>query len=92
MPNYICVTCGNQYAVAEQPPSHCLICEDERRLSTLKVKPGSQLRCCSANTAMSSGRLNHACSGLGLSQSLPSGNVHCLCRAPAVMCSGTVSV
>ena len=52
-------------------------------MSTLKVKPGSQLRCCSANTAMSSGRLNHACSGSGLSQSLPSGNVHCLYRAPA---------
>jgi hypothetical protein len=31
MPNYICVTCGNQYAAAEQPPPHCLICEDERQ-------------------------------------------------------------
>lgn len=31
MPNYICVTCGNQYAAAEQPPPHCFICEDERQ-------------------------------------------------------------
>ena len=31
MPNYICVTCGNQYAATEQPPPHCLICEDERQ-------------------------------------------------------------
>jgi len=31
MPNYICVTCGNQYAATEQPPLHCLICEDERQ-------------------------------------------------------------
>ncbi len=31
MPNYICVTCGNQYAATEQPPLRCLICEDERQ-------------------------------------------------------------
>ena len=31
MPNYICVTCGNQYAATEQPPLHCPICEDERQ-------------------------------------------------------------
>src|SRR5574341_507210 len=31
MPNYICVTCGNQYAATEQPPLHCLICEDARQ-------------------------------------------------------------
>ncbi|MCI0397293.1 MAG: MBL fold metallo-hydrolase, partial [Chloroflexi bacterium] len=31
MPNYICVTCGNQYAATEAPPLHCLICEDERQ-------------------------------------------------------------
>lgn len=31
MPNYICVTCGNQYEATEEPPAHCLICEDERQ-------------------------------------------------------------
>jgi len=31
MPNYICVTCGTQYAQSIQPPEHCLICEDERQ-------------------------------------------------------------
>lgn len=31
MPNYICVTCGTQYAESEQPPEHCPICEDERQ-------------------------------------------------------------
>src|SRR5262245_37789299 len=31
MPNYICATCGTQYAATEQPPLHCLICEDERQ-------------------------------------------------------------
>lgn len=31
MPNYICVTCGNQYEATEEPPLHCLICEDERQ-------------------------------------------------------------
>lgn len=31
MPNYICVTCGNQYPATEKPPIHCLICEDERQ-------------------------------------------------------------
>jgi hypothetical protein len=31
MPNYICVTCGNQYAATEQLPLHCPICEDERQ-------------------------------------------------------------
>ncbi len=29
--NYICVTCGVQYAAAERPPQHCAICEDERQ-------------------------------------------------------------
>ena len=31
MPNYICVTCGNQYIETREPPAHCLICEDERQ-------------------------------------------------------------
>jgi len=31
MNNYICVTCGVQYAESEEPPEHCLICEDERQ-------------------------------------------------------------
>src|SRR3982750_2613962 len=31
MTNYICKTCGVQYADTENPPEHCLICEDERQ-------------------------------------------------------------
>ena len=31
MPNFICVTRGIQYPESEQPPAHCLICEDERQ-------------------------------------------------------------
>ncbi len=31
MPNYMCATCGTQYAASEQPPRHCIICEDERQ-------------------------------------------------------------
>jgi hypothetical protein len=31
MQNYICVTCGVQYAASETPPAHCAICEDERQ-------------------------------------------------------------
>ena len=31
MPNYICVTCGNQYGTSGEPPLHCPICEDERQ-------------------------------------------------------------
>ncbi len=31
MPNYMCATCGVQYAATEHPPEHCLICEDERQ-------------------------------------------------------------
>jgi hypothetical protein len=27
---HICVNCGGQYPFASSPPSHCLICEDER--------------------------------------------------------------
>lgn len=38
MPNYICVTCGNQYQATEAPPAHCLICEDERQY----VNPAGQ--------------------------------------------------
>jgi glyoxylase-like metal-dependent hydrolase (beta-lactamase superfamily II) len=31
MENFICATCGVQYAATETPPEHCLICEDERQ-------------------------------------------------------------
>ncbi len=31
MPNFICVTCGTQYAESEAPPQDCLICNDERQ-------------------------------------------------------------
>ena len=31
MPNYICTTCGVQYADSPHPPEHCAVCEDERQ-------------------------------------------------------------
>jgi glyoxylase-like metal-dependent hydrolase (beta-lactamase superfamily II) len=31
MRNYICTTCGHQFAESEEPPQHCPICEDERQ-------------------------------------------------------------
>ena len=31
MQNYICKTCGTQFAASEAPPAHCPICEDERQ-------------------------------------------------------------
>ena len=31
MKNYICLTCGTQYAAANAPPEKCAICEDERQ-------------------------------------------------------------
>ena len=31
MPNFICTTCGTQYAETEQSPSECPICQDERQ-------------------------------------------------------------
>lgn len=31
MPNFICTTCGTQYAETAQPPSACTICDDERQ-------------------------------------------------------------
>jgi hypothetical protein len=33
MKNHICVQCGTQFAEAGQPPSSCLICEDERQFA-----------------------------------------------------------
>ncbi len=31
MANFICLTCGTQFAESKQPPQHCPICEDERQ-------------------------------------------------------------
>ena len=31
MPNFICTTCGTQYAESEQTPAVCVICQDERQ-------------------------------------------------------------
>jgi glyoxylase-like metal-dependent hydrolase (beta-lactamase superfamily II) len=31
VPNYICSTCGVQYAESALPPERCLVCEDERQ-------------------------------------------------------------
>lgn len=31
MPNFICTTCGTQYAESDQPPSSCAICNEERQ-------------------------------------------------------------
>jgi hypothetical protein len=38
MTNYICVTCGNQFAPSEQPPDRCPICDEERQY----VNPAGQ--------------------------------------------------
>lgn len=31
MPNFICTTCGTQFAASDQPPAECKICTDERQ-------------------------------------------------------------
>lgn len=31
MPNFICTTCGTQYAQSDQPPAECAICQDDRQ-------------------------------------------------------------
>jgi glyoxylase-like metal-dependent hydrolase (beta-lactamase superfamily II) len=31
MPNFICTTCGTQYAEGGQPPAACAVCQDERQ-------------------------------------------------------------
>jgi glyoxylase-like metal-dependent hydrolase (beta-lactamase superfamily II) len=31
MPNFICTTCGTQYAERDQPPDACALCQDERQ-------------------------------------------------------------
>jgi hypothetical protein len=31
MPNFICLTCGTQFAESHEPPEHCPICEDDRQ-------------------------------------------------------------
>ena len=31
MPNFICTTCGPQFAETDQPPAECKICTDERQ-------------------------------------------------------------
>jgi glyoxylase-like metal-dependent hydrolase (beta-lactamase superfamily II) len=31
MPNFICTTCGTEYAESDQPPTACAICQDERQ-------------------------------------------------------------
>lgn len=38
MTNYICITCGTQFAATDTPPAHCPICEDERQY----VNPNGQ--------------------------------------------------
>src|SRR5438270_12961261 len=38
VPNFICTTCGTQYAETEQPPALCILCQDERQY----VKPTGQ--------------------------------------------------
>src|SRR5258708_32446073 len=38
MTNYVCATCGTQYADTAWAPEHCLICEDERQY----VNPNGQ--------------------------------------------------
>ena len=38
MTNYICVTCGTQYAATDEPPDRCPICEDDRQF----VNPNGQ--------------------------------------------------
>src|SRR2546426_7000476 len=31
MTNFICTTCGTQYAESDQPPAACAVCQDERQ-------------------------------------------------------------
>lgn len=31
MPNFICTTCGTQFAESDKPPAECAICQDERQ-------------------------------------------------------------
>lgn len=31
MEHFVCTTCGTQHAASEEPPAHCVICEDDRQ-------------------------------------------------------------
>ena len=31
MSNFICATCGTQYAESDEPPAACAVCQDERQ-------------------------------------------------------------
>ena len=52
MPKYICITCGHQYEETQEPPSKCLICEDERQY----VNPEGQF--CTTNNKLGQGHSN----------------------------------
>jgi hypothetical protein len=43
MPNFICTTCGTQFAETGQPPSACAICQDERQYVKVAGQTGTTL-------------------------------------------------
>src|SRR5260370_34084436 len=43
MEHFICTTCGAQYPASEQPPEHCVICEDDRKYVNRLGKQGTTL-------------------------------------------------
>jgi len=44
LPNYICSTCGVQYAESVLPPEHCTVCEDERQYVGLEGQKWTTLK------------------------------------------------
>ena len=49
MENFICVQCGTQFGEAEEPPSRCPICEDERQFVRHTGQEWTTLRRLAAN-------------------------------------------
>ena len=89
--NYICVTCGSQYAASAEPPQRCLICEDDRQYIGYGGQKWTTLQ------DLRHGRRNlikeqePGLHGIGSDPSFAIGQRLCWCRQNRAMCCGTAS-
>jgi glyoxylase-like metal-dependent hydrolase (beta-lactamase superfamily II) len=81
--NFICVTCGTQYAASVKPPEHCPICEDERQYVGLKGQQWTTMQALQDDYHNIIRTLEPGLTGIGTSPSFSIGQRALLVQTPA---------
>jgi hypothetical protein len=85
------MTCGTQYPATQEPPRHCLICEDERQYIGWDGQAWTTLDALRADHHNVFKTIEPGLTDIAQSLNSPLANTHSSFKSQAAMCCGIAS-